>query len=214
VYVAGFDLSLTRSGVAHAGDRSGSATLGREGITKLPLSQRFHTIKTMATDLVILGTSPDILGISPTMWTERVPDYRAREMPALAVIEAPDTSHSYGGLPERLYMYGCVLESLSAMGIPIATIPSPILKGYATGNGGHKGGKLRIKEGAAENWPEYFADRRKVTHDEVDAIVLARMGWDWLSGQSRVPAEQRAKWLARAGTDWPAELDAYADEAA
>lgn len=206
MYVTGYDLSLTRSGVAHGGDLIGTAALGIAGVTNLPLAQRYRTISHLSTDLTVLGTNP---GMQPG----HTPDYRARELPALAMIEAPDTSRAYGGLPERLYLYGKLVERLDAIGIPVATVPSGVLKGYATGNGGSQGGKARLRGPAQELWPEYFPEGRKVTHDEVDALVLAQMGWDWLTGRSRVPAQQRTDWLARPSIQWPAELNAFAEAA-
>lgn len=207
MYVVGFDLSLTGSGVAHGGERTGSSVFGQKGVTQLPLATRYGTIKDLALNMVVMGTTPG-------MDLKNVQDYRVRELPALAMIEAPDTSRAYGGLPERLYLYGCVVEMLSGMGVPVGIVPSPILKGYATGNGGSKGGKPRIKQAAAGLWPEYFEGRPKVTFDEADAIVLAQMGWDRLTGRSRVPKAQRNDWLNRPSVVWPSELETYAGEAA
>jgi hypothetical protein len=72
-----------------------------------------------------------------------------------------------------------------------------ILKGYATGNGGHR---ARNGHGCCrELWPEYG-----VNDDESDGAVLGFMGLD--STGQRVPDARFADWLACTSIQWSADL--------
>lgn len=127
---------------------------------------------------------------------------RAWRRPHLVMLEAPDTSSAFGGLVERIQLFHEVTRSLVASRIPFATVPSAILKGYATGNGGVDPRKKRVMAAVRELWPEYGV----LNDDESDGAVLAAMGLDRLTGLRRVSDDRSADWLARTSIQWPAVL--------
>lgn len=183
-HVVGLDLSLTRTGIATAGADTRHAHVGQDGITTLPLHKRTDAI-------VWLGEQIEL----EWLW--------GGEWPDLVMIEAPDVSRGYGGLVERVSLYHEVCSRLIKHEIPFGTVPSPVLKGYATGNGGHAGGKKRIIDAVKEVWPEYGTE---IKSDEADAIILANMGLHRLVGRGRVDGERETKWLLHASNLWPSEL--------
>lgn len=192
-HVVGLDTGLTCTGLATAGRTSRTARIGQKSVTLLPLLLRTKAIVDIGANVVnqcylSRGEAPD------------VPDRLRR--PDLVVMEAPETSRAFGGLIERIQLYHEIARSLLSLAIPFAIVPSAILKGYATGNGGVDPKKKRVMAAVAELWPEYG----KVNDDESDAIVLAAMGLDWLTGQRRVPDAQALDWLYRASIQWPARI--------
>ena len=182
-HVVGLDTGLTCTGLATAGRTTRTAKIGQKGVTILPLAERTRAIIRLGANIVDQCCEPTC-------------------RPDLVVMEAPETSRAFGGLIERIQLYHEIARSLLDMRIPFAIVPSAILKGYATGNGGVDPKKKRVMAAVAELWPEY--GKVKVNDDESDAIVLAAMGLDWLTGQRRVPAEQCAKWLHHKSNQWPA----------
>jgi hypothetical protein len=192
-HIVGEDLGLTCAGIATAGLVKRTAKIGKPGITKLPLADRVDEIMWLGHQ--IAETS---LLTTDEMRATGAP-YRR---PDLVVIEAPDVSRGYGGLVERIQLYHDVVSRLAQVRIPFAIVPSPVLKGYATGNGGIDKKKARVMAAVAELWPEYG----KVNDDESDAIVLAAMGLDLLTGQRRVPDKQALAWLNRSSVQWPTDL--------
>lgn len=196
-YVVGIDTSLTASGVAHLGSRVGAITEGRKGITKLPLAARMLAIDVLAATLVERATDRWPGGAPAPRWASRLP------LPLLALLEAPDTSGSYGGLVERVYLVCQVTKLLTEMEVPVGWVPSPILKGYCIGKGGGKidgvPAKKAVKIRATELWPE-----NDIKDDnQADATVLAAMALDMLGHERRVPDEVANNWLFRSAIEWP-----------
>lgn len=192
-HVVGLDTGLTCTGLATAGRVMRTARIGQKGVTLLPLRLRTKAIVDIGANVVnrchlTRDEAPDVIH-----WQRR---------PDLVVMEAPDTSSAFGGLVERIQLYHEIARSLLALCIPFAIVPSAILKGYATGNGGVDPKKKRVMTAVAELWPEYG----KVNDDESDAIVLAAMGHDWLTGQRRVPDAQALGWLNRTSVQWPTDV--------
>ncbi len=192
-YVVGIDSSLTGTGVATAGPCSIAMLYGHTGVTTQPLAQRIESVRDIAVTALNMALSPRDADGALVLDLGRV-------APALVVIEAPDTSRRYGGLVERLGLYWEIVGALHNLRIPIAAVPSPILKGYATGSGGSKDGKQRVIAAVARWWPEYGVKDNNMC----DAAVLAQMGLEHLTGASRVPPEH-SEWLGRPGITWPAE---------
>lgn len=213
--VGGLDLSLTASGIAWAGLYVGATKLGRAGITALPLSRRVEAIRTLGTRIVDVVCNPQHPDGSPAWGPGRV-------LPALVVLEAPDASRSYGGLVERLWLHYEVVRGLEAMGIPLAQLPSGLVKGYGTGNGGNKvvdglDAKKRMVAAVLANWPEYDRTRRTwssraLDHNESEAATLAQAGLHWLTGAGGVPDTHLA-YLRRPTAQWPGPTEFYRAEA-
>lgn len=203
-YVVGLDLSLTKTGIGWAGLHTGAVRHGREGVTTLPLPQKLDAIDTLAEHILDL------------CWNPRHPDgsrvWASERQPALVVLEAPDVSSSHGGLVERLWLHHDVLKGLHGGGVPIAELPSGLLKGYATGTGSTRtvdgvDHKTRVKNAVMQYWPEYHAVRlqwsaRPLDDNESDAAVLAQAGLEWLTGGGRVPGTHSA-YLRRSTARWP-----------
>lgn len=189
-YVAGGDLSLTSCGVTLlGGDAPQSVTMGRPGITKLPLEQRMEAVSDLAFSVVLA-----------MQFTERY-------TPRLVLLEAPDTSRSYGGLVERVALTYEVTRLLGIRGVPVGWVPSPILKGYATGNGGGKDAKLKVRDEAIRLFPELGIEHtkpKKAQTDQADSAFLAAMAADVLGLGRRVPDEQAVAWLWRDSIEYPA----------
>ncbi len=199
-HVVGLDTGLTCTGGATAGRVVRTVRIGQAGVTKLPLMDRVETITDLGRAVL------DWMYLTPEESPPRYP--KAWRRPDLVMMEAPDTSSAFGGLVERIQLYHEIARALVEMRVPLAIVPSAVLKGYATGNGGHQGGKKRIIAAVNELWPEYG----KVNDDEADAAVLAAMGLDKLTGQRRVSPERSAEWMdlprpnGRPPVQWPEGL--------
>lgn len=195
-HVVGLDTGLACTGLATAGRTMRTAKIGQAGVTKLPLAQRTEAIVDLGAAIIrqcylSASEAPDM-----SDWC-REPD--------LVVMEAPDVSRRYGGLVERVQLYHEICRSLADRGVPYAIVPSPVLKGYATGNGGVDKKKARVKAAVAELWPEY-GKLGEINDDQADGGVLAGMGLDWLTGQRRVPEAQSVKWLHHKSNQWPLDV--------
>lgn len=202
--VGGLDLSLTASGIAWAGLYTGAARLGREGITALPLPRRIEAIKVLGMQIVDRVCHP------------QHPDgtlaWGGARVPTLVVLEAPDASRGYGGLVERLWLHYEVVWGLHTLGVPLAQLPSGLVKGYGTGTGGSGtvdgvSAKKRMVAAVLEHWPEYDRSRRAwssraLDHNESEAAVLAQAGRHWLTGRGAVPDSHLA-YLRRPTAQWP-----------
>jgi len=196
-YTLGIDTSLTATGVARLGGRVDAFTLGRDGLSKLPLHERIPAIDSLAVEIVGQGTGWWVgLGSPP------VPEQGA-SIPELALIESPDMSQSFGALVERTYLTTRVTSLLMELGIPVGWVPSAVLKGYCVGKGGGKidgvPAKKAVKLRATELWPECGIK----DDNQADATVLAAMGRDLLSYERRVPDAQAREWLYRPTIEWP-----------
>jgi len=192
-HVAGIDTGLVCTAVATAGRTARVVKIGRTGITKLPLGERTDAIVDLGLGVV------DLIYLRPEEMPGMAWMFRK---PGLVLIEAPDVSNAFGGLVERIQLYHEIVRSLSATRISYGIVPSAILKGYATGNGGVDKNKKRVKAAVAQLWPEYG----KVNDDQADGIVLAAMGLDKLTGHRRVPDAQAEDWLNRPSIQWSAEI--------
>jgi Holliday junction resolvasome RuvABC endonuclease subunit len=81
-------------------------------------------------------------------------------------------------------------------GVPTAIVPPSNLKKYAVGiGGGPKASKDAVLIAAARRWPTFEG-----RNDEADALWLAAMGLDHLTGRSVVPEVNR---LALKSCSWP-----------
>lgn len=195
-HVVGLDTGLTCTGLATAGCVMRTAKIGQIGVTKLPLAQRTKAIVDLGGAVIrqcylSASEAPDV-----SDWWRK---------PDLVVMEAPDVSRGYGGLVERIQLYHEIARTLADLGVPYATVPSPVLKGYATGNGGVDPKKARVKAAVAKLWPEYGA-LGEINDDQADGGVLAGMGLDWLTGQRRVPEAQSTKWLHHKSNQWASDV--------
>lgn len=197
-YVLGIDTSLTATGVARLGSRVGAFTVGRAGITKLPLFDRIPAVDSLAVEVVGQGTGGWVgySGSAPAQVQDT-------PRPTLALVEAPDLSQSFGALAERTYLTLRVTSILIELGVPVGWVPSAILKGYCIGKGGGKPdgvpAKKAVKLRATELWPECG-----ITDDnQADATVLAAMAQDILGHDRRVPDAQAREWLFRPAIQWP-----------
>lgn len=196
-YVAGVDTSLTSTGVVLMGGRTLATTIGQEGTTLLPLERRTLAIAEQAAQIFDAVTA------------QRLPSGRPvqpRSHPALVLIEAPDVSNSYGGLVERVSLTYELTRALVDFGVPVGWVPSAVLKGYATGSGGSRDGKTRVRAAALGLWPELGIDKakpKKSQFDLADAAVLAAMALDVLGLGRRVPSPQADEWLCRATIQYP-----------
>lgn len=203
-HVVGLDLSLTKTGIGWSGLHTGAARHGREGVTTLPLPQKLDAIDALADHILDLCWNPRHPDGSPLWASER--------RPTLAVLEALDVSSSHGGLVERLWLHHDVVKALHGGGVPVAELPSGLLKGYATGSGSTRTidgveHKTRVKNAVMQFWPEYHAARvqwsaRALDDNESDAAVLAQAGLEWLTGAGRVPGNHSA-YLRRPTARWP-----------
>ena len=193
-HVVGLDTGLTCTGLATAGRVMRTARIGRKGVTLLPLAARVEAIVDLGAAVIDRAylTRDEAPLRHPAAWRR----------PHLVMLEAPDTSSAFGGLIERIQLFHEITRALIATGVPFATVPSAILKGYATDNGGVDPRKKRVMAAVRELWPEYGV----LNDDESDAAVLAAMGLDKLTGQRRVSDAQSADWLARTSIQWPAAL--------
>jgi hypothetical protein len=203
-HVVGIDTGLTCTGAATAGRTVRTTRIGQVGVTKLPLMERVGTV-------ISLGAA--VLDWAYLNWVHLTPEDEVMapvgwRRPDLVMMEAPDTSNAFGGLVERIQLFHETARALVKVRVPLAVVPPAVLKGYATGNGGHQGGKKRIIAAVNELWPEYG----KVNDDEADGAVLAAMGMDKLTGLRRVPAAQSAEWMdlprknGHPPVRWPANL--------
>ena len=181
----GIDPSLTATGLASSSTDGArrAGRVGRKGVLALPLHDRIVAILLLA---------------------DQIEEWIVASGPALAVMEAPDVSHGYGGLVERIELGWEIMRRLRALEVPLVLVPSAILKAYATGKGGGPTtSKRHIVAAVATYWPEY-ATR---DNNECDAAVLAEIGMDWLTGHRRVSDERSADWLNRGSIQWPSKIE-------
>lgn len=116
---------------------------------------------------------------------------------ALVVVEGPSYASSPGrGQHERAGLWWLVQDRLWRHGIACAVVPPANLKKYAVGvGGGPRASKDAVLLAAARRWPDFNGQ-----NDEADALWLAAMGLDHLTGQACVPTTHR---VALAGCTWP-----------
>lgn len=182
--VGGADTSLASCGITTFGPGgwARSTVFGQSGITKLSLLQRMAAVERQAERAYEL-LSPGELGMPP----------------ALVLIEAPDTSRGYGGLVERIALTYELTRGLQRCGVPVGWVPSPVLKGYATGKGGGKDAKKAVLAAAQQTWPHLGI--RKT--DQADSAFLAAMAADAMGLGRVVPDQQADEWLYRGAIEYP-----------
>lgn len=113
---------------------------------------------------------------------------------ALVCIEGPAYHQGVGaGYHERAGLHWLVLDRLWRTNTPVAIIGPSVLKAYATGRG--NSGKDAMILAAARRFPTFAGD-----NNQADALWLAAIGLDHLTGQTVVPAAHRTK---LASVDWP-----------
>lgn len=204
-YTLGIDTSLTASGIARLGGRVGALTVGRAGLSKLPLHERVPALDSLAVEIVGRGT-----GLWVGYGVGRAVPERDSRPPLLALIEAPDMSQSFGALVERTYLTTRVTSLLMEADVPVAWVPSAVLKGYCIGKGGGKvdgvPAKQAVKIRATELWPENAIK----DDNQADATVLAAMALDMLGHDRRVPDAQAQEWLFRSTIEWPPSVTGMA----
>lgn len=185
-HIVGLDLSLTSSGLACTCGQL--KVVGRDGITKLPLTERIEAVRVLVDAI--------------TEWVhDHTPDERhALRFPALVVIEQPAFSQSGGGAVERHALWWQVCSVLIGYGNSVAVASPTGLKAYALGKGGGKGttGKGPMVDALARRLPQFATGGNA---DLVDAAWLAAMGADRLGSPLVVmPAAHRK---ALDGVKWP-----------
>jgi crossover junction endodeoxyribonuclease RuvC len=185
-HIVGLDLSLTASGLACA---CGQVKLiGRDGVTKLPLTERVEVVRLLAEAI--------------TDWTDdHTPGERsALRFPAMVVVEQPAFSKSGGGAVERHALWWSVVATLIGYGHSVAVAPPTTLKLYALGKGSGKGtqGKGPMVDALARRLPMFETGG---DDNIVDAAWLAAMGADHLGVPLvEMPAANRAALVKVA---WP-----------
>lgn len=112
----------------------------------------------------------------------------------LVCIEGPAYHQGVGaGYHERAGLHWLVLDRLWKTSTPVAIVGPSVLKQYATGRG--NSGKDAMILAAARRFPTFDGD-----NNQADALWLAALGLDHLTGQAVVPASHRAK---LASVTWP-----------
>lgn len=175
--VVGLDLSLASTGIAHA------------------------TTAGIVTDTILSkGMGTGIIRLRNIARTVRDHTRTAD----LVVLEGPSYGSKDAGFHERAGLHWMVLERLHLDGRTVVQVAPAVLKKYATGKGSHPGlGKGPMIDAASRRYPnvEHGGD-----NNQVDALWLAAMGLDHLTGQHTVPQAHRA---VLASVPWP-EITAVA----
>lgn len=114
----------------------------------------------------------------------------------LVVVEGPSYGSPGRGQHERAGLWWLIQDRLWRHGIACAVVPPANLKKYAVGiGGGPRASKDAVLLAAARRWAEFTGQ-----NDEADALWLAAMGLDHLTGTSNVPSSHR---VALTGCAWP-----------
>jgi crossover junction endodeoxyribonuclease RuvC len=175
VTVVGIDPSLTATGIVSTA--GWCRTVGRPGITTLPLAERLAAIDSLVGDIRLQVAYPD-----------------------LAVIEQPAFSRTGGGAVERHALWWLLVRALHRNAVPVAVAVPGAVKRYATGKGGAPKGA--VIDAVARRFPQYATGG---DDNCADALVLAAMGADHLGHPlTPMPATHRA---ALDGVQWPDNLE-------
>lgn len=167
-YVVGLDLSLTGTGIA----RILSSESGHHWVDHTRLGT-----DTAGLDLAARGKR--LNGLS-----HRVTGHLARlGRPDLVLVEQPSYGSSGGSAHDRSGLWWLVLSRLTAAGVPVAEVTPVHLKMYATGAG--KGGKDAVLAETARRYRDLAPELS--TNDEADALILAAMAWQHVTGTPLVP---------------------------
>lgn len=114
----------------------------------------------------------------------------------LVVIEGPSLGVGrQSGTHDRAGLWWLVVHRLGVAGVPVVEVPPAALKKYATGKG--NANKGAVIDATARRFPNVDTG---ADDNRCDALWLAAMGLDQLTGSGAVPAAQRAG-LAKVA--WP-----------
>ncbi|UBU10003.1 hypothetical protein [Nonomuraea gerenzanensis] len=162
--VYGLDLSLTGAGIASSAGWSDS--IGRVGVTSMPLAERDLAIYQLAHEITeLIGATAD-----------------------LVLIEAPAYSRSNGGAHERAGLWWRVVHRLHGWQIPVAEVLPHLRAVYATGK--HTAKKTEVVDAVARRWPKWETGG---DDNRADAVVLMAMGLDHLGHPlTAMPVKHRA----------------------
>ena len=169
--VLGLDLSLTATGLS-------------DGVTTWLLPSRGKS----GDDLATRGRRLSAIRSAVLLWARDV---------HLVVIEQPAYSRQTGHMHDRSGLWWLVVADLLERAVPVAEIAPSALKKYATGKG--NAGKGAIVDATARRFPD--VDTGSGDDNRCDALWLAAMGLEHLTGSGCVPAAHRA---ALQAVRWPA----------
>lgn len=154
VVALGFDLSLTRSGVARVGPEGIECfSMGRKGKRDEPLKMRHSRIFGLAHELVEAAVA------------------ECDEPPLIAAIEDNPFGARGGSAHDRSGLWWQVYHQLNRRSIPVMPVNVSKVKIYATGRG-NKHEKDEVMLSIVRRYP----DAPIQNNDEADATVLAMMG--------------------------------------
>ncbi|WP_103348965.1 hypothetical protein [Amycolatopsis sp. CA-128772] len=192
VAVIGIDPSLTRTGLARltvadprhaAASRAESPRWTAETVTRPSAG---HTNDTVEQRNARLGAIAR--------------DVVAWSTPAtLVVIEGPSYGSAFAGAAwDRAGLWWHIVSRVIAHGVPVAVVPPRTRAKWVTGNG--NADKRAVYDAVAQLWGGSWSPSRPGDDNEADALVLASMGVQWLTGAlpiqpqpSRAPLE-RCQW--------------------
>jgi crossover junction endodeoxyribonuclease RuvC len=116
--------------------------------------------------------------------------------PALVVVEGPSLGQGrQSGTHDRAGLWWLLVDWCHEYGRPIVEVPPAALKKYATGKG--NANKGAVIDATARRFPDVDT---AADDNRCDALWLAHMGLDQLTGSGVVPAAQRA---GLAKVHWP-----------
>lgn len=173
--VVGLDLSLTATGVARWGpDGLALQTFGCQdgetGLMRLRKMRQGVTVRTRGARLVVIEALPPGGRLAPGK-----------------------TAY----VNERAAFYWMVLDRLYELGIPVAEVQPPQLKGYALGvGGGSKATKAAVIAAVVRRY-----DASPHDDNQADACVLAAMGRHHLGDPPAPVPKLHANWLT--AVKWP-----------
>lgn len=131
----------------------------------------------------------------------RVVDHVVDHGADLVVLEGPSLGQGrQAGTHDRAGLWWLLVHQLHVRGLQLVEVPPAALKKYATGKG--NANKGAVIDATARRFPEVETG---ADDNRCDALWLAAMGLDQLTGAGVVPAVQRAG-LAKVA--WPAVRDA------
>lgn len=187
--------AATSSGAVSQGE-GGTAPENHPLVVGLDLSLTSTGVALMRTGFRTYRITPEGYGLSRLrLIVDAVREYT--DGATLVVVEGPSYGSIGAGTHERAGLWWMVQDSLASASIPCAVVPPSNLKKYAVGvGGGPKASKDAVLVAAARRWPTF--DGR---NDEADALWLAAMGLDYLTGRTVVSELNR---LALKSCSWPA----------
>jgi crossover junction endodeoxyribonuclease RuvC len=175
--VVGVDLSLTGTGLSDGHRTLLIRTSGHRGDTLGQRRARLRSIVRGVMDFTLNG------GEAP-------------QRPDLVVVEAPSLGTGrQSGTHDRAGLWWLLLDELLGWSIPVAEVPPAALKKYATGKGNANKGAMI--DATARRFPHIDT---AADDNRCDALWLAHMGLDQLTGAGAVPAAQR---LGLSKVTWP-----------